>query len=152
MNGPTGYWDLVGPVADTVDIYGSPEKFLRTYARLPTRVGHLLAAHWCWSEVCNGGFHQFFHNSTGVLAPEALAGFRAIGMTEWADLLAQAMARFGTTYPRDRAARAALLPRPVPGQRRRQWDPFDALDDRFFEPREPTWNQAADAYAQGAAP
>ncbi|WP_369973953.1 DUF4375 domain-containing protein [Polaromonas sp. SP1] len=35
---------------------------------MPSR--HLFAVHWCQSEICNGGFMQFFANSTGVLAPE----------------------------------------------------------------------------------
>src|SRR4051794_27697626 len=94
------YWRLVGPIWHSVSIYDGPETFLRQYRRLPREVGHLFAAHWCMSEVCNGGFHQFFGNSTGVLAPEAVEGIRAMGLTVWADILAAAMQLFGTPYPR----------------------------------------------------
>ena len=69
---PDSYWRLLEPIWDSVSIYDGPKTFLRQYRRLPRAVGHLFAAHWCQSEICNGGFHQFFGNSTGVLAPEAM--------------------------------------------------------------------------------
>jgi hypothetical protein len=109
-------------------------------------VGHLYAACWCQAEVCNGGFHQFFSNTTGLLAPEALEGFRAIGLTEWADLLAEGMKFFGSSYPRDRDERHDLLPSRR-GSPRDAWDPFYHLDERFYEWTD-RWEEAADAYAQ----
>ncbi|WP_164468170.1 DMP19 family protein [Caulobacter vibrioides] len=48
--------------------------FLAGFSAVPTPSKHLLATHWLQSEVHNGGFSQFFSNSTGVLAPEAVAG------------------------------------------------------------------------------
>jgi len=70
------YWRLIKPFSRELSIYDGPEVFLYQFRQLPPEVGHLLAAHRCQSEVRNGGFHQFFSNSTGVLAPEALAAFR----------------------------------------------------------------------------
>lgn len=153
-----GYWDLVEPAFDAVDIYKSPEVFLAQFRPLAPETGHLLAAHWCQSEVCNGGFQQFFANSTGVLAPEALQAFDAIGLTEWAGLLREAMAFFGADYPRLRKLREQRLSADQKladqaGQGR-DWDPFRALDDRFFAwlgPNGDAWEQAADAYALRAA-
>jgi hypothetical protein len=113
-------------------------------------VGHLFAAHWCQSEVRNGGLHQFFSNSTGVLAPEALKGFRAIGVSEWADILAEAMQFFGNSYPREQSDRLEALDGRQ-GRRREEWDPFYRLDERFYEwlHAEPDrWERAADAYAE----
>lgn len=145
-------WALVESVWRAVSIYDGPDEFLAGFRRLRPEVGHLLAATWCQSEVCNGGFHQFFTNSTGVLAPEALAGFRAIGLTVWADILAEAMAWFGDQYPREQADRIDRLRShnaANPG-RRMQWDPFYTLDERFYDwlHAEPDrWGRAADAYA-----
>ena len=147
-NSHASYWEALEPVWEVVDIYGRPERFIGTYSEVPRKIGHLLAAHWCQSEVCNGGFHQFFCNSTGVLAPEALEGFLAIGMIEWAALLETAMSTFGRIYPRDRDERCNLLPQAATGQRREQWDPFRELDAKFYLAQHPTWEQAADAYAE----
>lgn len=146
------YWALVEPVWRAISIYDGPDEFLAGFRAVRPEVGHLFAAHWCQSEVRNGGFHQFFTNSTGVLAPEALAGYRAIGLIEWADILAEAMACFGDLYSRDRADRLDRLDRLVAGNRgrRKNWDPFSALDDRFYRwlHAEPDrWERAADAYA-----
>lgn len=64
---------------------------------------------FCQSEICNGGFGQFFGNSTGVLAPEAVEGFREIGQVEVAALIEKAISLFGIVYPRDRKERETRL-------------------------------------------
>jgi hypothetical protein len=149
-----GYWSLVEPVWRSISIYDGPEVFLQHLLAVRPEVGHLFAAHWCQSEVRNGGLHQFFSNSTGVLAPEALEGFRAIGLIEWADILAEAMQFFSTPYPREQTDRRGLLARKR-GRRREEWDPFYLLDARFYDwlHSEPNrWERAADAYAATLAP
>lgn len=126
------YWAAVEPIWKSISIYDGPEDFLGQFAAVRIELGHLFAAHWCQSEVCNGGFHQFFHNSTGVLAPEAAAGFVAIGMLGCAGVVAQAIEHFGAPYPRDRGDRMESL-RAVSGQKREEWNPFTKLDSRFYE-------------------
>src|SRR5262249_16681480 len=126
------YWRLVEPIWRSVSIYDGPETFLRQFGQLRPEGGHLFASHWCVSEVCNGGLHQFFGNSTGVLAPEALEAFRALGLTEIANILAEAMRFFGTPYPRERDKRWEMLRPKDRGKDSREWDPFDDLDKRFF--------------------
>ena len=69
------------PIWDAINIYDGPEVFLTTLNHVSREAGLLFAAYFCQTEVCNGGFHQFFFNSTGVLAPEAVDGFTAIGQT-----------------------------------------------------------------------
>jgi hypothetical protein len=125
------YWMVVEPYWEAVDIYNGEEEFLRTFAPLPEPAKHLLAAHWCQSEVCNGGFHQFFTNPTGVLAPEAAQGFEAIGMPVVAALVAEAMVTFGAPYPREQEQREQHLSS-IPGESRAEWDPFTALDAAFY--------------------
>lgn len=127
------YWDAIEPIWKPVSIYDGPKVFLDAFAKLPAPVGHLYAAHWCSSEVCNGGLMQFFCNPTGVLGAEAVAGFRAIGLADTAATVEEAMAFFGPTYPRDQGARCAAL-----APHKADWEdggpsPFDDLDDRFFE-------------------
>ena len=82
-------------------------------------------AHFWQSEVCNGGFDQFFSNSTGVLAPEALEGFTVIGQAQIVSLLAQAMSLLGSPYIRERGARQAALDLV-------DTKSLEELDERFF--------------------
>ena len=146
------YWQVLSPYWEQVDIYSGGDVFLRTFANVPEPAGHLLALHWCQSEVCNGGFHQFFGNPTGVLAPEAAQGFRAIGMSAIAEILERAMAVFGTPYPRAQETRRQFLSS-IPGKTREEWDPFIALDDAFYEAiGDHVLDDAADAYAARTMP
>jgi hypothetical protein len=59
----------------------------------------------------NGGLGQFFSNSTGVLAPEAVEAFRELGMPRCASILSDSMRFFGETYPRDRTKREQIFER-----------------------------------------
>ena len=99
------YWDAVEPVMEIPNIYDGPDLFLASFAKVPRPISIVYAAHFCLSEVHNGGFLQFFKNSTGVLAPEALEGFQAIGMARLASVMNAAMSVLGPEYPRDREAR-----------------------------------------------
>jgi hypothetical protein len=138
------YGRLVEPVWGKISTSDRPEVFRRQYRQVRPEVGHLFAAHWCQSEVRNGGFYQFFWNSTGVLAPEAVEGFRAIGLPGCAELLAEAMRYFGVPYPRERVARQTRLSE-LPGE----CDSFAELNARFWAQVEwARWARAADAYAR----
>ncbi len=99
------YWQLVEPIFSDINIYEGPEVFARCIADMPRPVLNLYAAHFCLSEVHNGGFLQFFWNNTGVMAPESIDGFRAIGMPHVALLITDAAKPLGAPYPRDRDAR-----------------------------------------------
>jgi len=149
---PPAYWTLVEPIWDSVDIYGEPDAFLRQYAAVrPIEAAHLFAAHWCQSEVCNGGFEQFFYNPTGVLAPEALEAFRLIGLREWAECLEEAMRFFGDPYPRDNEARQRALAQAIKAKRSPRAT-FIAEDTRVYKwnKRYPgDFNRLANGYAYG---
>jgi hypothetical protein len=56
----------------------------------------------CQSEVHNGGFLQLFWNNTGIIVPEAIEGYRTIGMPEVASLVEQAAKYLGVPYPLNR--------------------------------------------------
>ena len=104
------YWNLVEPYWNEVSVHVEPVLFSAQLAKLPEASRHLFVTHWTQSEVQNGGLGQFFSNSTGVLAPEAVEGFRALGMPDTAKQLALAMQMFGETYPREWANRGDLAP------------------------------------------
>lgn len=137
------YWTLVEPVWLPLNRSwdDGPDEFVRLFRAIRTEIGHLYAGHWCQSEVCNGGLHQFFFNTTGLVAPEAVDGFRAIGATMWAEVLAEAMEMFGSPYPRVREVRLQFLPMHQP--RRHS---LSRLDDRFYEWDD--WKTVANIYAE----
>jgi len=129
----TKAWQLIEPHWKAVDLHNGPIVFLDGFENLPVAARHVFAIWWCDSEICNGGFHQFFSNSTGVLAPEALEGFQAIGLHECAELAETAIEKFGDPFPRDREARYSVLKSiELPGEKRKEWDPFYDLDDRYY--------------------
>ena len=143
------YWSLVDKIWDDISIYDGPEIFLSQFKSAPEVHRNLFAAHWCQSEVWNGGLHQFFSNSTGVLAPEAAAAFTILQMPELSAVLLEAMQWFGPQYPRAREIREGTLAA-FAAENPDDWDPFNELDDRFYDLIE-TENRgfvaAADAYA-----
>lgn len=105
MGRPEPYQKVYQPYWETVSIYDGGAVFLRDLEAVPEAVRPLLVTHWLQSEVNNGGFEQFFMNSTGVLAPEAAQGFVAIAMPRAGAVVAELVAAFGPEYPRDKEAR-----------------------------------------------
>src|SRR5215510_13073727 len=147
------YWEVIEPVWDAISIYDEPETFLKQFQNVSHAQGHLFATHWCQSEVCNGGFYQFFWNSTGVLAPEAIAGFLVIGLPDCAAIVQDAMACFGSGNPRERSERIALLDQLVHGEIAEE-ELFKELDDKFFiaiGDNSKRFAHAADTYAREIA-
>jgi hypothetical protein len=130
LNDADTYFALVEPHLQRVSIYGPPQKFLVEFARTPEKPRNLLAAHWCVSEISNGGLLQLFSSSAGVLAPEALTALQALGLPENAAILAEAMKTLGPSYPRDQKRRNRVLD--TVKHRRKTDNPYAALDDRFF--------------------
>jgi len=145
------YWSAISPYWFSLNESWDhgPSAFIAESQSVPPPILDLYAAHWFQSEVNNGGLHQFFFNSTGILAPEAASALKAIGLREWSAVLLEAMQYFGEPYPRERMSRIHMLPKMV-GQSRDAWDPFLALDERFFgcaDSERNVWESAFDEYA-----
>ena len=165
------YWELIEPYWNVFDIYNGPEGFESSIRGAPRCAALLYAAHFCQSEVHNGGFLQFFWNNTGVLAPEAIEGYAVIGMPTLASLVREAAATLGSPYPRDRDDRwNALLTasghtsRNLKGIFKKQQNlylafaeatkklPFDSLDRQFWQAARTEnggFDNAATRYTQG---
>ena len=78
-------------------------------------------------EVNSGGFDSYFRYWGGDTAPLALASLPQLLGQDWADLLREAMATLGPTYPPTADARTAAL------DAHDMNDELAALDDRFYE-------------------
>ncbi|HEX2081161.1 MAG TPA: DUF4375 domain-containing protein [Longimicrobium sp.] len=92
-------WAVIAPAYDAVSFYDGPEALAESMRALTPGQRALLALHWCVAEVSNGGFDGFFTNPSGLLATEAVEGFRRIGATEAADLVARALEVFAERPP-----------------------------------------------------
>lgn len=78
-------------------------------------------------EVNAGGFEGYFRYWGGNSAPAALASLPDFLGQDWADLLAEAMALLGPSYPLDPDARSAALSATEP------WEILDELSQRFLD-------------------
>lgn len=139
-------WKVVAPAWDHVNIYEGARELAETLAPMTAGQRALLALHWCVSEVCNGGFDQFFTNPTGILAPEALEGARLVGAGRTAELIARACAVFPGGHPsRDRAEREDFLETLDEDERE---EAFASLDEPFYELMDSELYPRADAYVR----
>ena len=60
-------------------------------------------------EVNNGGFAQFFYNSSGQFSGELVSAFTAIGANATAEICQKAIDAFGCDIPTDRDEREEML-------------------------------------------
>jgi hypothetical protein len=89
---------------------------------------------WLDGEVRNGGFSQYFFNSSGDGWRDALAGLELMGLTEQATLLRAAVAKFGSKPPStDREERMLQLSTIEEGD----GSPFDDLETRYYALKPP---------------
>ena len=102
-------WTINEPMYWTINIYGSHDDYLESSKGFTLEQRYLNAICWYFAEVNNGGHHQFFYNSTGIVWEDALAGLRLFNMKELAENFQSVLDFFGGTVPFDRAERWHLL-------------------------------------------
>jgi Domain of unknown function (DUF4375) len=101
-------WRVIEPMWDVLKTPYEPDERLYTVATPGQRAFY--AMHWLISEVINGGFGQYFDNSTGYLAPEAIEGAELLGAREYADAIRHAASIFPSEQAlRDRDQRQQTL-------------------------------------------
>ena len=83
-------------------------------------------------EVNNGGFHQYFFNSSGDHADESVLALGAIGALNTAELLREAIGKFPDgKVPEDQDERQVLMLDAIP------ISIFGGLDEKFFAYEDP---------------
>lgn len=103
------------------------------FARLKPSVRVAYCLHRLESEVNNGGFHQFFSNSTGEYVRETILALADIGASKTCDLLNRAVAvGFPSGYPSDASKYESAV-----ADFDDVADDLDALDQEFFKYAEP---------------
>jgi hypothetical protein len=127
------YWQIIEPIWYDEELNSDePSIFLKRFSELSEPQKVLFPVHWLNAEVCNGGFHQFFTNPTGILAPEAVFGFRRIELNDFANLIEKTMLFFGNNYLREREKREELLIL-FDEENEEFWNPFVEADEEFNE-------------------
>ena len=97
------------PAYWTINIYGSYDDYIESAKDFTLEQRYLNAICWYFAEVNNGGHHQFFYNSTGIVWEDTLAGLRLFKMDLLADNLQTVIDYFGGSVPFDRAERWTIL-------------------------------------------
>jgi len=82
------------------------------------------------AEVNNGGFSQFFYNSSGDFANETVAALREIGAEKMAKICERALALLGGAVPENRSARTKMLDEAVTDE---VDEALSRCDDAFCE-------------------
>ncbi len=86
------------------------------------------------TEVNNGGFYQFFFNSTGELAYDLVPALAVVGSIEFLSIAEKAMALFGEVASLDEESRYAHLDAITKSDELPLWE---ACDEAFFDCKEP---------------
>lgn len=139
MSNEENYWKLVDSVLEKVSFNTSPKNFFNQFNELSDFEQNLFAAHCCYSEIVNGGFHQFFINPSGILAPESIKGFQAIELSACSEIISKAVSFFGNPFPREEDKRGEILDL-FADKNTDVWNPFEKLDVEFYECLEITLN------------
>ncbi len=77
--------ERIGSECADVNIYDGEDAFYESTKSVPRQSLVLYAVFFCDSEIRNGGLRQLFGNSTGILVPEAIEGFRARDAIDWCE-------------------------------------------------------------------
>jgi hypothetical protein len=105
----TSYRELVDPLYETLVTWETADLYVERMRGIREDLALLFGAHLAYWEIGNGGFTQFFWNSSGIVAPEAVRGFRMLGMPRSADIVERAMLHLGHPFPRDWDARQMMF-------------------------------------------
>ena len=127
FNKPRKYPEVYAPYYNEFDFYNGREEWLASIESVPIKAVHLFSLHWLHLEVYNGGFWQYFFNSTSTSMPEAIDGFKAIGMPNVARVIESASEKLGSPFPFEKEARELIV-----GPPEEQMD-FSEFDDEFWE-------------------
>ena len=149
FNAPRNYPKVYMPYYDKFNFYDGRDVWLKSIENIPQKAVYLFAINWLHLELYNGGFWQYFYNSTSNSLSEAIEGFNQIGMADVASLIEEAAKKVGEPFPYDRDKRKLIV-----GEPNNKLD-FDELNNKFYEfadtnkffRKKPKFVDYADTYA-----
>ncbi len=116
---------IIEPLWWSVSIYDGKEIYYTALEQFSVPQRYIFAIQWYLAETYNGGHDQFFYNSTGIVWKEALDGFKAVGLTQCAEILNNAAERMGGEPSHDREERWNVMDELEPE--------FDDLDSMLYD-------------------
>ncbi len=127
FNAPKHYPSVYAPYYEQFNFYDGRDAWLRSIDGIPDAAVRLFSLHWLHLEVYNGGFWQYFFNDTSTSAPEAIAGFEAIGMPAVAEICQNAMDKVARPFLFNTEQRRSIV-----GDPNDRMD-FEAMDQAFYD-------------------
>lgn len=115
---------IIQPVWYSVNIYEGYEKYQEDLKSITVEQKHIFACFLYEAEVNNGGHFQFFCNSAGMVWKDAIEGYNAIGLKEYADIIEESISRIGVNPSFVRQERIDQLDDDAD---------FDDIDDKFYQ-------------------
>jgi Domain of unknown function (DUF4375) len=82
------------------DFFDNPEEADRVLAETPEPYRTMYPLWIFQGEMLNGSVHQFFYNSSGLLAPQVVAAMRQVGLRKHATAVERGIAMFSSPYQR----------------------------------------------------
>ena len=132
-------FEILDPVWWRGNIYGTHAEYEESLADFSRPQRLFLAMEWYRAEVGNGGHHQFYSNSTGIVWRDALEGFELLALGELAAVLSESAERMRVPSF-DRDARQDFLDSEEPD--------FDDLDTRLYDLDDGRLDEAMLRYAR----
>lgn len=126
-------WDIIDPMWNIINIYDSYEDYIKSAENFTLEQRYLFAITWYFAEVNNGGHHQFFFNSTGIVWKDTLKGFKYFGMNEYANNFQRVIDYLGGTISFDRNERQEMLDKFHEESEEEFFEILDEFDDFVFE-------------------
>ncbi len=117
---------VIDPIWAGGNIYDSHAEYKKSLLSFTREQILIYAVMWYSAEVNNGGHHQFYFNSTGIVWKDALDGLKTIGASEAAENLEKSFQVFGGSPSYERDERIAVL-------ENKETTLFESLDTQFYE-------------------
>ena len=124
---------LTNPMWCTVNIYGTYEEYLKSAKNFTAEQRYLLALQWYAAETDNGGHHQLFFNSTGIVWKDTLEAFKLFGIDNLYNNLLEVIEFFGGDVSFDRKQRWDMLSKAEEKDEDALYDFLDKHDRFFYE-------------------
>lgn len=102
-------WDICEPLWFIINICEGYEDYIKSAEILTLEQRYLFAITWYFAEVNNGGHHQFFYNSTGIVWKDVINGFKHFGMPKFAANFMKVIDYCGGSISLDREERWNML-------------------------------------------
>jgi len=131
-------YSVIEPVWYSADIYDGEQAYENSLKKFSVEQRYLYAVAWYLSEVNNGGHDQFYFNPTGIVWRDALAGYKAMGLTDSAAILQKSADLMGGNPSLDREERQRQLDERHPD--------FEDLDNQFFKIKDDDIEEAMKKY------